>query len=180
MHIVALSGSLRANSTNTKIIRAAAALAPVSTTVTLYEGLDDLPHFSPERDRDAEAVPPAVVYLRALLNSADAVLICTPEYAFGVPGALKNALDWTVSSGSLNDKPVAAIAASPLYSGGANAHASLLLTLSALGAQVPERAKLTIPAINAKLSTDGTVTDPALGQALQRVMMALTGGESME
>ncbi len=173
MHLVAISGSLRANSTNTKIIRAAAALAPAGTTVTLYERLDDLPHFSPDRDRDEKTAPASVAHLRDLLQAADAVLICTPEYAFGIPGSLKNALDWTVSSGSLNEKPVAAIAASPLYSGGANAHAALLLTLTALGARVPDAGKLTIPTVNAKLSPDGTVTDPALLQDLRGLVDAL-------
>lgn len=174
MHLVTVSGSLGANSTNTKIMRAAAALAPAGTTVTLYEGLDDLPHFSPERDRDEETAPASVAHLRNLLQAADALLICTPEYAFGIPGALKNALDWTVSSGSLNEKTVAVIAASPLYSGGANAHAALLLTLSALGARVPADVKLTIPTINAKLSPDGTITDPALLQDLRGLMDTLT------
>ena len=171
MHLVAISGSLRVNSTNTYIIRAAAALAPRPVTITVYEGLDDLPHFSPERDTDTP--PAAVATLRALLQSADGVLICTPEYAFGIPGALKNALDWTVSSGSFNTKPVAAIAASPLYGGGANAHAALLLTLSALGANIPEDGKLTIPAVKAKLDANGMITDPALTQSLQTVMDAL-------
>ncbi|MBC8154326.1 MAG: NAD(P)H-dependent oxidoreductase [Bacteroidetes bacterium] len=171
MHIVAISGSLRANSTNTKLIRAAVALAPADTTATLYAGLDALPHFSPERDTDPP--PVAVASLRALLQTANAVLICTPEYAFGIPGALKNALDWMVSSGSLNGKPVAAIAASPLYSGGINAHASLLLTLSALGANVLEGVKLTIPAVNAKLNADGAITDPGLTLSLRAMMKAL-------
>lgn len=171
MHILALSGSLRANSTNTRLLGAVASLLPTGMSVTLYDGLDALPHFSP--DRDTDPAPPAVADLRARLQLADAVLICTPEYAFGIPGALKNALDWTVSSGSLNTKPVAAIAASPLYSGGSNAHASLLLTLSALGAIVPEGSKLTIPAVNTKLNTEGQVTDPALTQSLQTVVNAL-------
>lgn len=171
MHLVAISGSLRANSTNTKLLRAALALAPEGTTLTVYDGLDDLPHFSPERD--IEPAPAAVAHLRDLLKRADTVLICTPEYAFGIPGTLKNALDWTVSSGSLNEKPVAAIAASPLYSGGANAHASLLLTLSALGATVSDAGKLTVPSIKAKLNDDGIITDPSLTQALQTLMDAL-------
>lgn len=171
MHLVAISGSLRANSTNTQLIRATAALAPATVTFTVYEGLDDLPHFSPERDGDAP--PPAVVHWRNLLQSADALLICTPEYAFGIPGTLKNALDWTVSSGSLNTKPVAAITASPLYGGGANAHAALLLTLSALGANVPEGGTLTVPAVKSKLNAEGIVTDPALTQSLRAVLEAL-------
>jgi len=131
VRILAISGSLRASSTNTALVRAIAAMAPTGMDVTLYDGLGDLPHFSP--DLDDEKSPAAVIQLRALLRAADGVLICTPEYAFGVPGSLKNALDWTVSSGDLNEKPVAAISASPLYSGGDKAHASLLLTLTARG-----------------------------------------------
>ena len=92
-------------------------------------------HFSP--DLDGEDAPTPVVHLRTLLGGSDGVLICTPEYAFGMPGSLKNALDWTVSSGDLNEKPVAAISASPLHSGGDKAHASLLLTLTAWGRMLP-------------------------------------------
>lgn len=171
MHILAISGSLRASSTNTTLVRATAALAPKTMEFTIYDGLADLPHFSP--DLDGDNAPASVGHLRGLLQAADGVLICTPEYAFGVPGALKNALDWTVSSGDLYEKSVAAISASPTYMGGDKAHASLLLTLSALGAKVPEGAKLIIPMVRLKLNANGEVSDPETVQALKSVLDTL-------
>ncbi len=112
--------------------------------------------------------------MRKLLKAADGVLICTPEYAFGVPGSLKNALDWTVSSGEFYRKPVVAISASPSPTGGDKAHASLLLTLMALGANVPEGGKLMIPAVSKKLNSNGEVSDLETRQALSSVLDALT------
>ncbi len=171
MRILAISGSLRAGSTNTTLVRAIAAMAPEGMEVTIYDGLGDLPHFSP--DLDDENSPPSVIRWRELLRRADGVLICTPEYAFGVPGSLKNALDWTVSSGDLNEKPVAAISASPLYGGGDKAHASLLLTLTALGAAVPDGAKLIVPGVKKVLDAGGAVSDSTIARALGSVLDAL-------
>jgi NAD(P)H-dependent FMN reductase len=171
MRIVAISGSLRASSTNTTLVRFIARLAPENMEISLYEGLADLPHFTP--DLDGDDPPASVLALRQLLQAADAVLICTPEYAFGVPGTLKNALDWTVSSGDLWGKPVAAISASPLASGGDRAHASLLLTLTALGASVPEGAKLMVPTVGKKLNVSGDVMDPETTLKLKAVLNVL-------
>ena len=171
MHILAISGSLRASSTNTRLLRATAALAPKGMMFTIYDGLADLPHFSPDLDGDD---PPASVHtLRGLLQVVDGVLICTPEYAFGVPGSLKNALDWTVSTGEFYRKPVAAISASPSPTGGDKAHASLLLTLTALGANVPEGGKLMISASGKKLDSNGEISDLETRQALRSVLDAL-------
>ena len=114
MHILAISGSLQATGTITTLVRAIVALAPENMACTIYNGLADLPHFSP--DRDGDDPPASVKNLRALLQEADGVLICTPEYAYGMPGSLKNALDWTVSSGEFVNKPVAALGASPARS----------------------------------------------------------------
>lgn len=172
MQILAISGSLRAGSTNSHLLRAAASLAPENMDFTFYDGLGELPHFSPELDGDNP--PASVSHLRELLQAADGVLICTPEYAFGVPGSLKNALDWTVSTCAFSDKPVAAISASSTYMGGDKAHASLLLTLTALGANILESGKLTIAAIQTKMNTDGEITDPTTLQALKSVVNALT------
>ena len=171
MRILAISGSLRAISSNTILVHAIAQSAPENMQFTMYKGLAELPHFTP--DLDGDDPPAAVRSLRAQLQVADGVLICTPEYAFGVPGVLKNALDWTVSSGDFWGKPVAAISASPLWGGGDKAHASLLLTLTALGASVPEGAKLMIPTVNKKLDANGDVADPELDRALQAVLAAL-------
>lgn len=176
MKIVAISGSLRVASTNTALVRAAAALAPDSVEITLYEGLADLPHYSPELDGQhtgSGESPASVNELRALLAGADGVLICTPEYAFGMPGSLKNALDWLVSSGELWRKPVAALSASPGALGGEKAHAALLLTLTALEAEIVTEASLIIPYVRTKMTKDGEVTESALSQALQGSLEAL-------
>jgi NAD(P)H-dependent FMN reductase len=171
MKIVAISGSLRAASTNTALVWAAAALAPEGMTVTVYGGLGNLPHFSPELDGDD--APAAVRSLRGMLAEADGALICTPEYAFGMPGSLKNALDWLVTSGELWRKPVVALSASPSALGGEKAHAALLLTLSALEAHVVADGSLCLPFITTKVSKSGDVTDPATAQALRASLDAL-------
>lgn len=171
MHILAISGSLRAISTNAALVRVIASLAPENMEMTIYDGLGDIPHFNPDIDGDNS--PPSVQNLRQLLQVADGVLICTPEYAFGVPGVLKNALDWTVSTGEFSGKPVATISASSLWGGGDKAHASLLLTLTALGARGSADGKLMIPTIGKKLNANGEVLDPELTLALKSVLDAL-------
>ena len=171
MHVLAISGSLNATGTITTFVRAIAALAPEDMVVTLYGGLGDLPHFSP--DRDGGDAPAAVADLRARLRAADGVLICTPEYAFGMPGSLKNMLDWTVSSGDFVNKPVAALSASPYPTGGERAHTSLLLTLTAVNAEVPDGCALTVPLVRTKMDAGGTVTDPETAQTLRSVLDAL-------
>ncbi len=123
-NILAISGSLRPNSSNNKVIDTATAMLAGKANVTLYDGLGKLPHFDDSKEEYAE-----VARWRQLLRQADGVLICSPEYAFGVPGSLKNALDWTVSSGELVYKPLALITAA---TGGDKAHAALLNTFRAL------------------------------------------------
>lgn len=171
MNIVAISGSLRAASTNTFLLRAAAELAPNYVTLTLYDGLDDLPHFSPERDRENASEP--VNTLRTLLREADAVLFCTPEYIHGIPGVLKNMLDWSASSGEFVDKPVGVISASPSDMGGSRAHAALFYTLGVLTAKLPEEASLIVPFVRKKVDADGNITDPVLIHELRGVLTAL-------
>ncbi len=178
MRILAISGSLRASSTNTTLVRAITRIAPENMEFTLYDGLGELPHFSP--DIDVEDAPPSVATLRRQLQDADGVLICTPEYAYGVPGSLKNALDWTVSSGEFVSKPVVAISASPSLMGGDKAHASLLLTLTALSANIVEGGALIIPLIRTKLDGNGDVSDSATVDALRSVLAALAQTISVE
>lgn len=128
VRILAISGSLRARSSNTALLGAARTLAPKGVEVVLYEGLGGLPHFN--ADHDGDAAPPAVADFRSRVRAADGVLISSPEYAHGVPGTLKNALDWLVG-GHQNEivgKPVALFNASPragrrLHVGGMSAAA---------------------------------------------------------
>lgn len=168
MLILAISGSLRAASANTSLLRTIAGIAPAGVTVTLYDGLDDLPHFSP--DRDVANPPVAVSALRTQLRAADAVLICTPEYAHGIPGVLKNMLDWTVSSGEFVDKPTGVITAA---TEGAFAHTSLLETLRMVSAHRVEGASLLIPLVRTKVMPNGEITDLPTAQAVQAVLNAL-------
>src|SRR5215510_1633664 len=96
IRVLAISGSLRRASSNTALVNAAARLAPSGIEVAIYEDLDQLPPFNPDLDNDTPPTP--VCEFRAALRSADAVLVSSPEYAHGVPGVLKNALDWVVGS----------------------------------------------------------------------------------
>jgi NAD(P)H-dependent FMN reductase len=145
-----------------------ALMAPGNVKVILYEGLASLPHFNPVLDDDDSSEP--VRELRQLLSSANGVIICTPEYAFGVPGSLKNALDWTVSSGELTNKPVAIITASLV---GEKAHASLLQIFTALSSKVSKEATLLIPFIRTKLDDKGEVSDPETLKSIHSVLTAL-------
>jgi len=145
MRVLAIPGSLRATSSNAALLRAARGVAPAGTEITLYDGLGGLPHFSP--DLDVEPLPPPVAALRARIGAVEALAISSPEYAHGMPGALKNALDWLVSAVEPIDKPVLLISASP--GGAIHAHAQLLEVLRTMsmrvidgGAHVFSRAKL--------------------------------------
>ncbi|MCF2491368.1 NADPH-dependent FMN reductase [Dyadobacter sp. CY347] len=160
--LLSISGSLRADSTNTLILRKLAEFLPEHVSYELFEGLDQIPHFSPSLPDNA-----AVTNFKQAIQRADGVIICTPEYAFGVPGTLKNALDWTVSTGELNDKPVAAISASPLNTGGDKALASLLLTLTALGTRRNEDSALSIPNIKLKINSLNQIVDETTLEALK-------------
>ena len=168
-NILAISGSLRTGSSNHAILGFLGKLAPGNIDYLIYAGLSQLPHFDPDLDNDDP--PETVAALRKQLARADGVIICTPEYAYGVPGSLKNALDWMVSSGSLVNKPVALITAS---TGGENAHAALLLILGALSANVLEDATLLIPFIRSKMDTTGNITDMETAAKLKKAFAALS------
>ena len=111
VHILAISGSLRSASSNTALVSAAVRVAPAGVEVSRFSELADVPPFNP--DLDTDTAPAGVVRFRAALEACDAILICSPEYARGVSGVLKNALDWVVGSGELIDKPIVLINASP-------------------------------------------------------------------
>lgn len=165
MRILAISGSLRRCSSNSILLRAARVLAPEGIEIALYDGLGDLPHFNP----DLEGLePPAVPHFRQKLKAADGVLISSPEYAHGVPGSLKNALDWIVGSGELADKPVALLNASPRAT---HAQASLEETITVMSARVIKEASLTIPVQGKHLDESGIVADPELSRL---VLQAVT------
>lgn len=131
MRILAISGSLREHSSNTRLLRAAQLLAPPDVTIDLYPDLGALPHFNPDLDEDQP--PPIVAALRAEIGRSDALMICSPEYAHGVPGTLKNALDWLVASAEMVGKIVALVNASARAT---FAHAQLIEILRTMSTDV--------------------------------------------
>ncbi|QRP51342.1 NAD(P)H-dependent oxidoreductase [Amycolatopsis sp. FDAARGOS 1241] len=166
-----ICGSLRGGSVNAAVINTAAHF----TDAKVYAGLADLPHFNP--DDDHEPLPPAVAALRSEIAAADGVLICTPEYAGGLPGSFKNLLDWTVGGGEIYGKPVSWINASSVAAptGGADAHDSLRKVLTYAGARIVDDACARIP-IPRHAVTDAAITDPDLrgriAVALRRLVEA--------
>jgi chromate reductase, NAD(P)H dehydrogenase (quinone) len=163
--ILAIPGSLRQNSSSNYILKAILSVAPEDIMVEVYEGVGTLPHFN-----DPEETPEVVTEFRQKVKQSDAVLICTPEYAFGIPGSLKNALDWTVASGEFVDKPVGLVTAS---SQGEKGHAALLLVLTAISATMIDGATLLIPFVRAKLDKTGHVKDNSLLDQLTLIVQNL-------
>lgn len=123
--------------------------------IEILEGLDSLPHYNPDLDNDNP--PLEIVEFRNKLRSVDGILICTPEYAMGVPGTLKNAIDWTVSSMEFSHKPTALITASSV---GQKAHESLLGTLKIIEAETTSETQLLIPFAKTKISSNAEIIDP--------------------
>jgi NAD(P)H-dependent FMN reductase len=164
LHILAISGSLRAASSNTTVLQALAALAPAGVTIALYEQLASLPYFNPDLDQEGDTSPTSVAELRAQIGRADGLVICSPEYAHGVPGVLKNALDWLVSSLEFPGKPVALINISPRST---FAQASLAETLTTMSAALIVDPAFTIALPRERRDVAGMLADPDIAQALR-------------
>jgi chromate reductase len=162
--ILAISGSLRARSTNTTVLLAAARLAPADVQIDLYTELGNLPLFNPDLDGKE---PEAVRNFQAALAAADGILICSPEYAHGVSGAMKNALDWLVSDVNLVGKSVALINASPRAT---YAQEALLETLRTMSWKVVSEASRTVPVSRPGLSVDDILGDEILRAELDRAI----------
>jgi NAD(P)H-dependent FMN reductase len=139
MKILAISGSVRRDSTNSALLRAAIQAAPQDVTLTLYEGMGALPIFNP--DHNADLLPAGPAALRQALLDCDGLLISAPEYAHGVPGGLKNLLDWVVGWGELAETPVALWHAS-VY--GEHAKAALAEILKTMSMRIVPEAALTL------------------------------------
>lgn len=170
--IVAISGSLRATSSNTALLKAARTLATEGVEVVLYERLAELPHFNPDLD-DVEqgTAPPEVVDFRSQLDASDGILISSPEYAHGVPGVMKNAIDWVVSSGQVYEKPIALLNASM---GATHAYDSLTEILTTADADIVREASVRVGLPTNRIGEDGIVSDPKLSGALRSAIVALT------
>jgi NAD(P)H-dependent FMN reductase len=137
MRILAICGSLQEKSSNLTLLRQAMASAPAGVEVELYDGLRDLPHFNPDLVRDEDAGEPrAVAELRRAVAGADALLIAMPEYGHSLPGSLKNAIDWLIGTGELENKLVAITSAVPAKERGRLGLAALCTTLGAVSARI--------------------------------------------
>jgi chromate reductase, NAD(P)H dehydrogenase (quinone) len=165
MKILAIPGSLRATSSSNVLLKKIVTMFPSTTEIRVSTLVGQLPHFD-----DPQVAPPIVHNFRNEVARADAVLICTPEYAFGIPGALKNALDWCVGSGEFVNKPVAVVTAS---SSGAKGHAALLLVLTAISAVTNDRTTLLISAIRSKLDSTGNIADQKTAHDITMLISAM-------
>lgn len=150
--VFAICGSTRSASSNLSLLKAIKNLTSGIFEINIFTGIAEIPHFNPDLDNDHP--PKEVILFRKQINTADGILICTPEYAMGVPGTLKNAIDWTVSSSEFSHKPTALITASSL---GEKGHASLLETLKIIEADISDNTALLIPHIKMKITPDGEI-----------------------
>lgn len=175
INVLGISGSLRARSTNSDVLRAAALVAPPSVRVTLMTGLDELPHFNPDLDGEGDVLPAPVSAVRAQIAAADALMICSPEYAHGVPGSLKNALDWLVSGPEMVHKPVVLLNASPRST---HAQASLAETLRTMSATVVGDRAVELPLAGRRMSAQEMAADAELRVLLGQAIGFLTAGDA--
>ncbi len=167
IRILAISGSLRQVSANKTLLQAAISLAPADVEIKLYGGLGDLPHFNPDLE---STCPPTVLDLQQQIAWADGLLISSPEYAHGVPGVLKNALDWLVSGVEFMDKPIALFNASPQST---HAQAALMEIVTVMSGKLINEASIAVPLPGRKLDVAGIIADQELSSQIRSAITAL-------
>jgi chromate reductase, NAD(P)H dehydrogenase (quinone) len=170
MRVLAISGSLRKSSTNTAALAALARLAPEGVRVLLYQDLAKLPPFNPDDDVEDRPVPQPVESFRALVGASDAIVIAAPEYAHGLPGTFKNALDWLVASEIFAGKRVALINASPRAF---HAQADLREILATMAARFVPEACATLPLAGRTITADHILADAISARRLKESLDAL-------
>jgi chromate reductase, NAD(P)H dehydrogenase (quinone) len=170
LRVLAISGSLRRSSTNTAALEALALLAPENVKVLLYRNLAKLPPFNPDDDLEDRPKPEPVETLRALVNASDALVIAAPEYAHGLPGALKNALDWLVASETFAGKLTALINTSPRAF---HAQAALREILSTMAARLTPEAFASISLTGKTMKAEDILADPVCTRRLTESLEAL-------
>jgi chromate reductase, NAD(P)H dehydrogenase (quinone) len=174
MFVLGISGSLRSESHNTRLLAATQQLFPAGTELEVFSRLAEIPPYSED---DEDTMPPAVAALKAAIAGADAVLVATPEYNGSIPGQLKNALDWVSrppAGSPLRGKPAAVIGASTGLFGAVWAQAELRKVLKTIGARVVDR-DLPVPQAHETLGDDGLPRDE-----LAREQLRQTLGELLE
>jgi chromate reductase len=170
MRILGISGSLRRDSHNTRLLRGVAGLLPEGVEIELFDQLAAIPLFNEDEEHET---PPAVAALKAAIAGADAVLVATPEYNASIPGVLKNALDWLSRpvriEGPLMGKPAAVIGASTSLFGAIWAQAETRKVLSTIGARVLDR-ELPLPQAEEALGGDDLPVDSDARELLQATL----------
>jgi chromate reductase, NAD(P)H dehydrogenase (quinone) len=173
LQILAVSGSLRSASKNRSLLEAAQLLAPPGSRITLDWSLATLPHFNPDLDDlDERTLPPTAARWREGVARADGLLISSPEYAHGIPGVLKNALDWLVSCTSFPGKPVALLGASAMS---VYAPAQLREILTTMNARFVDEASIAVPVPGSAMDATAIAADPELAQMLCGALGAFVG-----
>jgi chromate reductase, NAD(P)H dehydrogenase (quinone) len=178
VRILGISGSLRRDSQNTRLLRAAAELLPPGDELAIWDGLRNIPPY--DQDGDLEPAPAAVAAFRAAVADADAVVIATPEYNASIPGALKNALDWAsrpLATNAFRSKPVVVIGSSAGFFGAVWAQAELRKVLATMGARVVE-AEVAIGHAAQKFDEDGRLVDEPARESLADALAALVAEAS--
>jgi chromate reductase len=172
MRILGISGSLRRDSHNTRLLRGVGGLLPDGVELEIFDQLGAIPPFSEDEEH---ATPPAVAALKAAIAGADAVLVATPEYNASIPGVLKNALDWVsrpVQDTPLMGKPAAVIGASTSLFGAVWAQAETRKVLSTIGARVVDR-EIPIPQADETLGADGLPLDDDARELVEATLTEL-------
>ena len=173
MHVLGISGSLRAASHNSALLRAAQELAPPGMEVEIYDGIGTLPHY--DQDLEAEA-PESVRTLRRKIRESDGLLIATPEYNYGPPGVLKNAIDWAsrpAASSPLLHKPIALVSAAPTNFGGVRAQLALRQAFLWTDSDVVTKPELIVFRSQDRFDATGRLVDEATRALLVGVLEAL-------
>ena len=152
--ILAISGSTRKDSSNHKLIRLFAESIKDKYNVILFKGIDTLPHFNPDLDNDTP--PQQVTEFRNAIQNANAVVFCTPEYIFSIPGSLKNAIEWCVSTTIFSQKPIGIITAS---ASGEKGHGELKMIMHTLEATFNDDTAILISGIRGKIDNEGNITN---------------------
>jgi NAD(P)H-dependent FMN reductase len=169
LRILAICGSLRTRSSNRAVIEAAKLLAAPPLEIEIFDGLAALPHYNPDLDTDNP--PRTVLTLRRAVGRADGLLICSPEYARGIAGVMKNGLDWLVASPEFPGKPVAVINASPRAT---HADAALRLTLATMSARLIEHASIALPLLGRNLDAGAIAADRDLSSRMRQALEGMT------
>ncbi|MCF6323964.1 MAG: NAD(P)H-dependent oxidoreductase [Gammaproteobacteria bacterium] len=171
MNILGISGSVRSGSYNLALLKSMKALCPDDVFLTIYDQIKLIPIFDPELDDDE--IPESVCSLISMMRKSDGLIVSTPEYAHGVPGALKNTLDWLVSSDALILKPVVVTSVSTSGLGGIRSHSPLILILSAMNTNVIVEGSMNVPYAQSKFNDDLKLTDELTRRSIGISFMAI-------